>query len=80
MYVMFPLVDHLLFEIHSSRDKRVRQQLRKQRRATMSRGSLRSVRRDVSLALTLKSNLAVEGCWRAFLPALDSVAELMGKK
>jgi len=36
--VMFPLVDHLLFEIHSSRDKRVRQQLSKQRRATMSRG------------------------------------------
>jgi hypothetical protein len=29
---------------------------------------------------TLKSNLAVEGCWRAFPPALDSVAELMGKK
>jgi len=77
---MFPLVDRLLFEIHSSRDKRVRQQLRKQRRATMSRGSLRSVRRDVSLTLTLKSNLAVEACWRAFLPALDSVAELMGKK
>ena len=69
-----------MFEIHSSRDKRVRQQLRKQRRATMSRGSLRSVRSDVSLMLTLKSNLAVEACWRAFLPALDSVAELVGKK
>ena len=57
-----------MFEIHSSRDKRVRQQLRKQRRATMSRGSLRSVRRDVSLMLTLKSNLAVELAGVLFFP------------
>ena len=40
--------------------------------------SLRSVSRDAHLTPTLKSNLAVEGCWRAFLPALGSVAELMG--
>ena len=60
------------------RDKRARLQLRKQRRATTSRGSLRSVSKDAHLTPTLKSNLAVEGCWRAFLPALGSVAELMG--
>ncbi|XP_039773105.1 40S ribosomal protein S8-like [Panicum virgatum] len=60
-----------------SRDK-VRLQLRKQRRATTSRGSLRSVSRDAHLTPTLKSNLAVEVCWRAFLPALGSVAELTG--
>nr|ACF83235.1 unknown [Zea mays] len=60
------------------RDKRLRQQLRKRKRATMSRGSLRSARRDVPLTHTLRSNLAVDGCWHAFLPALDSVAELMG--
>jgi len=40
--------------------------------------SLRSVSRDAHLTPTLKSNLAVEGCWRAFLPALGSVAELTG--
>ena len=51
---------------------------RKQRRATTSKGSLGSVSRDARLTPTLKSNLAVEGCWRAFLPALGSVAELTG--
>ena len=51
---------------------------RKQRRPTTSKGSLGSVSRDARLTPTLKSNLAVEGCWRAFLPALGSVAELMG--
>ncbi|KAG2661430.1 hypothetical protein PVAP13_1KG503705 [Panicum virgatum] len=60
------------------RKDKVRLQLRKQRRATTSRGSLRSVSRDAHLTPTLKSNLAVEVCWRAFLPALGSVAELTG--
>jgi hypothetical protein len=31
------------------------------------------------LTRTLRSNSAVEGCWLAFLLALASVAELMGK-
>jgi hypothetical protein len=73
------LVVHLWLDINISRDKRVRLPLRKQRRATTSRGNLRSVSRDVHSTRTLRSNLAVEGCWHAFLPALASVAELMGK-
>ena len=32
------------------------------------------------LSTPVPCNLAVEACWRAFLPALDSVAELMGTK
>jgi hypothetical protein len=74
------LVVHLWFDINISRDERARLLLRKQRRATMSRGNLRSVSRDAHLTRTLRSNLAVEGCWRAFLPALASAAELMGKR
>jgi hypothetical protein len=46
----------------------------------MCRGSLRSAGRGVHLTLILKSNLAVEDCWLAFLPALDSVAELMSEE
>uniref|UniRef100_A0A453BTI7 40S ribosomal protein S8 n=1 Tax=Aegilops tauschii subsp. strangulata TaxID=200361 RepID=A0A453BTI7_AEGTS len=62
-------------------DKRLRLLLlpqRKQRRATMSRGSLRSASRDVHWTRTLRSSSVVEGCWPAFRLALDSVAELMG--
>ncbi|ONM16750.1 hypothetical protein ZEAMMB73_Zm00001d003324 [Zea mays] len=53
------------------RDKRVRLYPRKQRRATMCRGRLRSASRVVHLTLILKSNLVVGDCWLAFLPALD---------
>jgi len=62
------------------RVKRVRLQLRKPRRVTMSRGSLRSASRDAHLTRTLRSNLAAEGCWHALLLALGSVAELTGKE
>jgi len=62
------------------RVKRVRPQLRKQKRVTMSRGSLRSASRDAHLTRTLRSNLAVEGCWHVLLLALGSVAELTGKE
>jgi len=62
------------------RVKRVRPQLRKPRRVTMFRGSLRSASRDAHLTRTLRSNLEVEGCWHALLLALGSVAELTGKE
>jgi hypothetical protein len=53
--------------------------LRNLRKATMSRGSLRSASRDAHLTHISKSSLAVEGCWPAFLLALGSVDVLMGK-
>jgi hypothetical protein len=52
---------------------------RKRRKATMLSGSLRSANRDAHLTPTSKNSLAVGGCWPAFLPALGSVAEQMGK-
>jgi hypothetical protein len=74
------MIVHHTFDLLIYRDRRVKLLLQKLRKATMSRGSLRSARRDAHLTPILKNNLAVEGCWPAFLHALGSVDVLTGKK
>jgi hypothetical protein len=74
------MIVHGTFDLLLYRDRRVKLLLQKLRKATMCRGSLRSARRDAHLTPILKNNLAVEGCWPAFLLALGSVDVLTGKK
>lgn len=48
------------------------------KRATMCSESWRIARKIVPLMLTLKSSLAVDDCWPAYLLDLVNVAGLMG--
>lgn len=52
---------------------------RKPRKAIMLSGSLRNVKKIVSLTIILRSNLALVGCWRAFHPVQVNVAGLTGE-
>lgn len=52
---------------------------RKQKRVTMFRERLRSVKKNVSLILMLKNSLVLEGCMLAFHPDQVNVVEPMGE-